>query len=84
MLETVYRQKRELILEDLDNEGLQQLAFLLKSGTLQCLRSLSVSQTNVEDESVVTEFVGSLADGVCSDLRQLNLVFSGCESGFII
>lgn len=85
MLETVYRQKRELILEDLDNEGLQQLAFLLKSGTLAVVwRSLSVSQTNVEDESVVTEFVGSLADGVCSDLRQLNLVFSGCESGFII
>lgn len=84
MLETVYRQKRELILEDLDNEGLRQLAFLLKSGTLQCLRSLSVSQTNIEDESVVTEFVGSLADGVCSDLRQLNLVFSGCESGFIL
>ena len=84
MLETVYRQKRELILEDLDNEGLRQLAFLLKSGALQCLRSLSVSQTNIEDESVVTEFVGSLADGVCSDLRQLNLVFSGCESGFIL
>ena len=77
MLETVYRQKRELILEDLDNEGLQQLAFLLKSGTLQCLRSLSVSQTNVEDESVVTEFVGSLADGVCSDLRHTG----NCSAG---
>lgn len=46
--------------------------------------TFSVAKTNVEDESVVTEFVGSLADGVCSDLRQLNLVFSGCESGFII
>ena len=84
MLETVYRQKRELILEDLDKEGLRQLTFLLKSGTLRCLRSLSVSQTNVKDESTVTEFIGSLADGVCSDLRQLNLVFSGCESDLII
>ena len=80
ILEGVYRQRRQLILEDLDKGTLQQLALVVKSGALGCLRSLSVSKTNVEDEASVMEFIGSFDEGVCAELRQLNLVFSGCGS----
>ena len=81
VLEAVFRQQRQLVLEDVDSDCLHHLAQVIRSGALQCLRTLSVSRSGVEGEAEAMELVGSLAGGGCCELRQLSLVFSGgaCE-----
>ena len=77
VLEAVYRQQRQLILEDIDTTDLRHFAQVVRSGALQCLRSLSVSQSGSEDESGVLDLVSSFDNTVCGGLKQLSLLFSG-------
>lgn len=77
LLDVVYRQGRELRLEDVDAQTLQSLGRVLQSGALSCLRSLSVSQTCVTGEENVVEFIACLDEKACDELQQLDLVFSG-------
>lgn len=77
LLDVVYRQGRELRLEDVDNQTLQNVGRVLQSGALSCLRALSVSQTCVAGEESVVEFIACLDEKACSELQQLDLVFSG-------
>ena len=77
LLDVVYRQGRELRLEDVDAQTLQSLGRVLQSGALSCLRSLSVSQTCVTGEENVVEFISCLDEKACDELQQLDLVFSG-------
>ncbi|KAK8817724.1 hypothetical protein WA538_004441, partial [Blastocystis sp. DL] len=81
LLDVVYRQGRELRLEDVDAQTLQSLGRVLQSGALSCLRSLSVSQTCVTGEENVVEFIACLDEKACDELQQLDLVFSGANCG---
>lgn len=77
VLEAVYRQQRQLILEDIDATDLRHFTQVVRAGALQCLRSLTVSQSGNEDESDVLDLVSSFDNTVCGGLKQLSLLFSG-------
>lgn len=77
VLEAVYRQQRQLILEDIDATDLRHFTQVVRAGALQCLRSLTVSQSGNEDERGVLDLVSSFDNTVCGGLKQLSLLFSG-------
>ena len=58
VLEAVFRQQRQLVLEDVDSDCLHHLVQVVRSGALQCLRTLSVSRSGVEGEAEAMELAG--------------------------